>query len=304
MPAAPIDVVYIAGAGRSGSTLLDRLLAASPGAVGVGEVASLWRAFRPGASQHRNCGCGKAVRACEFWRTVLQRAFGPMDGIPFDYFRGLRAHLDGRFFNTLLARQPTSEVTEYAEVLARLYEAVAVVAGAPTIIDSSKYGTYGWILARARGVRLTPLHLVRDSRAVSFSWARVVPSSLPLPLRRYPMRTSAMLWNRENVSAEALRFRTRRFLRCRYEDFVADPPSFLASLGARLGIVPPALSPSKSIVLPVNHMIGGNPVRFVQNEIQIREDDEWKTAMRPRDKLAVTAITLPLLLRYGYPLKA
>ncbi len=48
------------------------------------------------------------------------------------------------------------------------------------------------------------------------------------------------------------------------------------------------------------HSVGGNPVRFKRGGITLRVDDEWKTQMPFSHKLIVTAITLPLLIAYGY----
>jgi hypothetical protein len=38
--------------------------------------------------------------------------------------------------------------------------------------------------------------------------------------------------------------------------------------------------------------------------VPIRPDIEWQTALRPRDRRVVTALTAPLLLQYGYLLRA
>jgi hypothetical protein len=192
---------------------------------------------------------------------------------------------------------------EYRDVLGALYHAIGEVAGAQTVIDSTKYPTYGWVIAGADGIRLTPLQLVRDSRAVAFSSTRVVASSLPLPLNQRRASASARHWIRQNLAAEVMRFRSRHYGRLRYEDLAARPGQVLQALGAKLGITPPTLSQTNSVTLPGNHMINGNPVRFQDGEIRVREDDEWRTAMPRRDALAVTAITAPLLLRYGYSLR-
>jgi hypothetical protein len=118
-----------------------------------------------------------------------------------------------------------------------------------------------------------------------------------------PVRASAWLWNRENIAAEVLRLRSEKYIRLRYEDFTAEPRGSLDELGRRLELSPPRLSDTNSITLPSNHMVTGNPVRFRNDEITIREDDEWKTSMTSHDARLVTAITLPLLLRYGYPIR-
>jgi hypothetical protein len=48
------------------------------------------------------------------------------------------------------------------------------------------------------------------------------------------------------------------------------------------------------------HTLGGNRVRFERGRIRLRLDDAWRTEMQPSHKLLVTALTLPLLIAYGY----
>jgi hypothetical protein len=55
-----------------------------------------------------------------------------------------------------------------------------------------------------------------------------------------------------------------------------------------------------TVTLAPTHSVKGNPDRFRTGPIEIRLDDEWRRAMRPRDRRVVTALTWPLLLRYGY----
>ena len=66
----PVHVIYITGAGRSGSTLLSNILGQLPGAVSVGELYYLWAR---GLEDNILCGCGTPVRDCHFWTRVLQR---------------------------------------------------------------------------------------------------------------------------------------------------------------------------------------------------------------------------------------
>jgi hypothetical protein len=37
--------------------------------------------------------------------------------------------------------------------------------------------------------------------------------------------------------------------------------------------------------------------------VTLRVDDEWKHAMRRRDRWLISLLTWPQLLRYGYPLR-
>ena len=49
-------------------------------------------------------------------------------------------------------------------------------------------------------------------------------------------------------------------------------------------------------------MIAGNPDRFDTGTKRVRPDDRWLKGMGGADKRVVTALSLPLLHRYGYHL--
>src|SRR5713101_2080953 len=57
-PARP-RILYLGGLGRSGSTLIERLLGELPGVCAVGEVVHMWRR---GVVEGERCGCGEPAR--------------------------------------------------------------------------------------------------------------------------------------------------------------------------------------------------------------------------------------------------
>ena len=68
-----VKVLYIAGSGRSGSTILDRILGQLDGFFSVGELCNLWDR---GLLAHRKCGCGVPVDQCPTWTGILATGFG------------------------------------------------------------------------------------------------------------------------------------------------------------------------------------------------------------------------------------
>ena len=60
-------VIYIMGAGRSGSTVLDTVLGNHPDIVSVGELANL---HRFGWTNGEYCACGLRGNTCGFWSAV------------------------------------------------------------------------------------------------------------------------------------------------------------------------------------------------------------------------------------------
>jgi hypothetical protein len=63
-----VKVLYIAGSGRSGSTILDNTLGQIDGFFSVGELRYIWER---GLIEDRLCGCGERVHQCPFWAAAL-----------------------------------------------------------------------------------------------------------------------------------------------------------------------------------------------------------------------------------------
>ena len=51
------------------------------------------------------------------------------------------------------------------------------------------------------------------------------------------------------------------------------------------------------------HVGPGNPNRFDTGTVELRQDRAWQKQMKPRDRALVTALTLPLLMRYHYAIR-
>ena len=306
-------VVYIGGAGRSGSTLTERLLGQLPGVCTVGEVVYM---CQRGIVEGNRCGCGEPFRRCAFWHDVLAAAFGGWDKVNVARVAELKAAVDRtRFIPWLLAPavRPAFRraLDEYMSYNTKLYDAIAVVSGCGVVVDSSKNASFAFCLRACAGLELRVIHIVRDSRAVAYSWTRkvrrpeaMVPSYLPT---NAPART-AWNWSYQNGALELLARIGTPTLRVRYEDLVAAPEVTLARIAAfsglavgdhELGFVG-SDGKRRWADLGVAHTASGNPMRFATGRIPIRIDDEWRTAMSAAQRATVTAVTLPLLMHYGY----
>jgi hypothetical protein len=185
--------------------------------------------------------------------------------------------------------------------------ALAGVSGAGLIVDTSKLPHLAAILAGAPEVDHYVLHVVRDPRAVAFSWQR--RKALPVANGMTTMATmrpvaSVRNWLKACSEAELLRryVPRDRWLFVRYEDFVARPVATVDQVLAfvRVPAPSPFVSPD-TVRLGTNHTMAGNPNRFRTGPVRIVDDDEWKVRMARRDRMVITAAALPLLLRYGYP---
>lgn len=169
-------VLFVGGLGRSGSTLLERLLGELPGTVALGEVVHMWER---GLVHGERCGCGRPFRDCPFWGKVGEIAFGGWDGFDVEGFLALKHAVDRTRFIPRLARGELpdglrSRVREYAGHYLQLYRAACEASGAAVAVDSSKHASLAFCLRWRPDLDLRVLHVVRDSRAVAYSWTKQV----------------------------------------------------------------------------------------------------------------------------------
>jgi hypothetical protein len=198
-------------------------------------------------------------------------------------------------------RRRSTSFAEYAANLASLYESLARVTGSNVIVDSSKLPSYAAALCSIETLDVSVIHLVRDPRAVAYSWSS--GASNPGAIERMGIAKSSFYWSLFNAGAEVLRRRRdSTYLRLRYEDLVEDPCAAFERVVAFAGVQTnrmPFTGP-RSASVAATHTVSGNPARFRTGSIEIAADDRWVLGMTTAEKRLVTGMTLPLLLRYGY----
>jgi hypothetical protein len=305
-------VLYIGGLGRSGSTLIERLIGQLPGVCSVGELVHLWDR---GIEEDERCGCGEPFGRCRFWQQVGAAAFGGWDQVDTSRIAALRARVDRNRFIPLLARRDLSalrrrELDEYTSYYTRLYAAIAQVSGCELVVDSSKHPSLAHCLRRQAAIDLRVLHLIRDSRAVAYSWSRQVrrpDSESESYMTTYSATAAAGLWTGQNAAFHLLARLNCPTMRLRYEDFTAAPEPTMRRLAAFAGQPAQAAFPflgadgtSCWAELGGTHSVSGNPMRFSTGKIAIRPDERWRGGMPVAQRRVVTTLTLPLLAGYGY----
>lgn len=305
-------VLFIGGLGRSGSTLLERILGELPGVCAMGEVVHLWQR---GLADDERCGCGAPFSQCPFWQGVGESAFGGWHAMDLAGFQALKDSVDRTRFVPMLTGPVLTagvrrRVAEYDAVYQRLYAAVQEVSGRDVLVDSSKHVSLAACLRWSDTIDLRVLHVVRDARAVAHSWSRTVVrpeavegSAEGAEMARWSGGKTALHWNAQNVGFGALTRRGVRTLRVRYEDFVRAPEATLREIAGFAGLDEAVALPfegDRAVRLTPNHQVAGNPMRFRSGLIELRADEAWKAELATRQRRLVTGLTLPLLARYGY----
>jgi hypothetical protein len=300
-------VLYIVGKGRSGSTLLDIVLGEIDGFFSTGQLRTLWRS---GLINRYDCGCEVPVPECEVWSAVLKEAFDPLPD-PRRILRLQEGVLSWRSAPRVLraARRGDAgwpELREYGRILETLYRAIASVTGARVIVDSSKAPVHPGSVGLVPGIVPYVVQLVRDPRAVAYSWRRrkaLTGRGEMKEMPRFGPIYSGVSWLVRNVAAERTRGRLDpgRSMVVRYEDLAGRPEETVSAITRMLGEdVPLPFLDERTVKLSTNHTVSGNPIRTTIGEIELRPDREWAERIRPWDRRVVSVLTGPVRRRYGY----
>ncbi len=217
MSSARPRVVYVMGAGRSGSTILGVALGNCPGFVYAGELDAWLR--RRGVP---NFGGEEGER---FWAGVMARMrveeemFGDVSRARLEHSSAVLR--PGRW----AARRRLGPT--YRRIALDLYAEIVAATGAEYVIDSSHYPMRAAELQRIGGLDLRLVYLYRSPHAVVASFARQdvkQPAKPRLATNMYLLLTHALsmrVFNRQP--------REKRLL-LQYEAFAADPAGTLRRL--------------------------------------------------------------------------
>jgi len=304
-----MKVLYVAGLGRSGSTLLTRLLGQVEGICAVGEAHHVWRTGAPRAAADELCGCGKTYAACGFWPERLRAVFGgetpvtQMKRLADQVARIRRIHrLEGRGDEAF-----ETAVREYGAVWLALYREIAAATGAGVVLDASKDLGPLFFLSRIEELEVALVHLVRDPRGVAYSWSqrkrRPEFVDREVWMNRHSAVDVAWRWSYSNRLAERAKKLFPTDLTLRYEDFVEAPKSAIERICALVGLDGPDLSfieGRKVELRRTNCTLSGNPMRFDEGSLTVRKDTRWHENYHPAARGLVSLLTVPLRGRYGY----
>jgi len=256
-------LIFVAGAGHSGTTMLGLVLGQHSRLKGLGEVFQVLQS-RPGYSglddiraKGARCSCGKTLDGCVFWSRVdatLNERKDPTYGERLDVVLEVFEQLFGR---------------EYCGV------------------DTSK-GVEPLTLAVKAGIDVRVIHLIKDVRAYTISYIdrADVRQSRGLSISR---KKTGMLgefyrrlpayyfldWHAQNLKIQKfLRAKNIPSFQLGYEELCLYPSSMIGKMCEFLEI------PMEQEMLTLDnvsqsHIIRGNRMRHSSEKRQIRYDNRW-----------------------------
>jgi len=300
-----IKVVYIAGIGRSGSTLLTKVLASVNEGFSLNELSFVWE---NGFDKNRLCSCGQPFRSCPFWTNVIK----DIQLLGFENEHSLRhignAIPQNRNIPDVVLRPGKLNYkfpafSSYKNVLKHLYASIYKNSGAGFLIDSSKIPSYGYAVQQTEDLDVYMIHLIRDPRAVAYSWKKEVSRTdgeENLTMEQYSILQTTIKWIWGNFITTLLK-RTGKYFFIRYEDFCNQPELYTSKILDFIG-VDKELNPvhGKTFTAGEEHSIWGNPIRMKTGKMEIKEDNEWKNKLGFSDRFWIVFLTWPFLFFYGY----
>ncbi len=272
-----MPVLYVAGYGRSGSTLLDMILGSSQTRFSAGEAVHILREL----AVEGECACGVRLDLCPEWTPVLEHL-------------GWRDPSSGRL------RLPKSVSP------GTLHQAILESTGRVTSIDSSKTSVragYTWLRdLLASGLDVRVVHLVRHPLSVMRSCAAGSNRSLAdggsAPPSRLRMLRGMVGWYFANLLVErAVRRAGASLVVIRFEDLTTDPVRVVGALLSGWGLDADATTSllRSGDRIPSGHGVAGNRMRSARSGHRVSQ------AQVPDDVPALLRFLLrPRLKRYGY----
>lgn len=308
-----LDIIYIAGYGRSGSTLLEKLLNCQPAVCATGELANFFKLYGSSTSL---CSCGETTLHCPVWSRVAENLLSNGYSVK-DYpacrkiqkkHEALWTH-GGAFFS--------KNNKAYSDLMDSFFNAVTKSLDNETsvLIDSSKtaYSTSyrPMAISQLGKYRVRVIHLVRDCRGVVWSTKKGLNRKLETGEKgntALPVTRAMLGWAYGNIAAGRLKYHLGKdsYYLMRYEDLVENPVQSLKRLESFLNInldhsinVAQKANESSGYELPAMHQLSGNRMRF-NSKMVIQPDFIWKKKLNRLTSFWLKAILFPLMKKYGY----
>jgi len=210
----PIKVIYILSLGHSGSTLLDLILGSHSQIESVGEIMAFgkyWKSFSDNSLKLEEkdcCTCGYHVNECDYWSKVRYEMEANCEEL------GIVPSFNSK-----------EEINENTYCLLK---AVLKISGKKIVCDSSKNLLRLKNYLKSELFEVFILHLVRDSRAVAYSWAKKRVHSEKEA--QYSYYNVLKRWQKFNINNYSSFSNFTNYFCLRYEDLVSDTPHTISKI--------------------------------------------------------------------------
>ncbi len=250
-------IIYLMGAGRSGTTLLEIILGNGQGVFNCGEL----NRFPEYDGIPKLSNSGNSVY--DFWSSI-KRSLLPRHNLKqqeqlhkkFEYHKGIRS---------LFVADKTQDFSAYATYLKDMYASIFQNVEENIITDSSKYPLRGYHLTKVLPYEVCFVYLKRDPAAVVRSFAKKdveQPSKNWVAANLYYFLVNALC---KLVLKKIAR--RHQVVEIKYDDLLANPRQALLHIQEKIGIdLSPAIHKIENDAsLDIGLLFDGNRIRLNKN---------------------------------------
>lgn len=273
-------IIYLLGAGRSGTTLMATVIGAHKDVLTIGEMHQ----FLDHIVEGRFCSCGEHIEQCVFWKDILTKV--DVNSGAQSFSNNVERH---RNIPRLLITGKTKK--EYLRIHDTIFSIISETSKQSILLDSSKYIARYLLLRKSNKFNVKGIYVIRDVRGVIHSFKKKVQTS------RSPLST-VVYYCLINLFGQLVCWTDKNVLKVRYEDFVENPSHELSRIYKHIAVeanVEDQLN--RSYEIP--HIMGGNRLKS-QQKITIKKDEAWKVKSSKFDRYFYYILTLPLMLINKY----
>lgn len=283
------NIIYLMGAGRSGTTALATFLGNSHSILTVGEMHQFFEHLE----HNKPCSCGASLSECDVWSRVLAR-------LPHDYLDNpgaYKAFCENFEYHKavpkyLLRRFKCEDIHKYTAINETVFQAIEEENQKTYILDSAKYIGRALGLSKSREINLKIIYVIRDVRGVISSFSKSVQTP------RSPLST-IVYWVIVNSAAEFV-YRVLpkdSVIKLKYEDLIDEPlrefERLEEFLSIDLGDIKEKVIANQPFDMP--HIIGGNRMKS-NKQIYFRKDATWRDIFSRSKKWSYYLLASPLML--------
>tara|TARA_Y100000996_G_C22471037_1_gene622110 strand:+ start:201 stop:1097 length:897 start_codon:yes stop_codon:yes gene_type:complete len=281
-------LIYIAGGGHSGTTIIDLLISSSKEVFSIGE-GKFYEKYIENDDGKRLCTCKEKFKDCSFWQEV-RRNIEKKDIYPYSnsIFQQIKIMIL-TFFSPWFPKKSSNQ--GYDNIISSCFNAALdVKPKLKYILDSSKDPFYLFELCKNLNYEIIVIHIIRDARGYAYSYNNEERKRLKLDIKSNIR--AVIEWIVLNLLIVRIidRFAIKSY-RTSYEEFCSNPQKFINKISSLLEI---NLDENflKSIEGNDYHNLEGNNLRFSKVD-QIIEDKKWIMKLSSTRKFFLGLISRP-----------
>ena len=283
MKESKTNIIYLLGAGRSGTTMLSTILNNHPKIYTIGEMHQ----FLDYVLEDKDCSCGEVLTQCPFWSEILKDLDLDLlkNNVEFSNSLEEHQHIPSYFLGKSLP-------PKYREIIDMVFEEIQSKIDKPWVLDSSKYISRYLLLRKNKKINLKGIYLVRDVRGVINSFGKNVQTP------KKPL-SAIIYYSLINFAGQWVSFFDRRILKIRYEDFVNEPDKSIQKIEKHLFGNSSNKTNLTNQTFEIPHIIAGNRLRS-QKKLVIKKDLKWKENISRGNQILYYVLTFPLMILNKY----